>query len=144
MLDFKEFRGRATPTVNEPMATVQKGGKSISLNRAAYELIGDPSHVVLLYDEKRQVIGMRPSDGDVRWAYPVKKQGRSVSYLVSSTAFTTMHKIDVSIARRFAATLYEGMLIIDLTQPVAELTGPRTAAQSLFGKSSPTLPSLER
>ena len=128
--DFQEFTGRSTPAVHEPMATVQRSGKSISLNHAAFEALGRAEHVVLLFDVKRRAIGIKPASADVPHSYAVKRQNHSDSYLVSSSAFTSHHRIDTSVSRRYRCTVLGNVLVIDVDNPLMVLAnrrGPRPA-----------------
>jgi len=58
-----------------------------SVNKAAYELLGQPSRVVLLYDAERELVGLRPADESVAHSYKVIQQGQSESYVIAARAF---------------------------------------------------------
>lgn len=61
----------------------------ILLNRRAYECIGSPGAVELMYDEDEQVIGLRPKDIRHSNAFPLKTKGtngRKYTYKVISAS----------------------------------------------------------
>jgi hypothetical protein len=106
MPDFVEFsreepRGRR----EVPMFTLQASGL-LSLNHAAFIALGEPSTVALLYDAGEGVVGLRKVEKDHQSAYPVRKQGRSMTYLVSAQGFVAHHEIPTVKARRFLARDY--------------------------------------
>lgn len=106
MPDFEEFsreasRGRR----DEPMFTLQASGL-LSLNHEAFVTLGEPVAVALLYDAGEGVVGVRKVGKDHLSAYPVRKQGRSMTYLVSAQGFVAHHEIPTVKARRFFARDY--------------------------------------
>jgi hypothetical protein len=108
MPDFVEFfrednRGRR----EEPMFTLQASGL-LSFNHAAFLALGEPATVALLYDAGERVVGVRKVEKDHQNAYPVRKQGRSTTYLVSAQGFIAHHEIPKVKARRFLARDYGG------------------------------------
>jgi hypothetical protein len=123
---FEEFDRRGVPVGAKPFVTVQKKG-TLSLNRAAFEALGSPKMVVLLYNPERKIIALRPSDEDNPRAYPVRRLGeRGNTYIVAGTAFTAHYEIPTEPARRFQATKADGnILLIDLTSDSTVVTGPR-------------------
>jgi hypothetical protein len=87
------------------MLTLQASGL-LSLNHAAFMALGEPDAVALLYDAGEGVIGVRRVEKDHQNAYPVRKQGRSMTYLVSAQGFVAYHEIPTVKARRFLARDY--------------------------------------
>jgi hypothetical protein len=101
MPDFVEFsredtRGRR----EEPMFTLQASGL-LSFNHAAFVVLGEPAAVALLYDAGERVVGVREVGNDHQNAYPVRRQGQSMTYLVSAQGFVAHHEIPKVKARRF-------------------------------------------
>jgi hypothetical protein len=137
---FLEFDRRSAPTPKEPFVTLQKKGL-MSLNRAAFDALGQPASVTLLYNPERRVIALRPTDPGNPRAYPVRRQGGRESgggnYLVAGTAFTTFHRIATDVARRYTARLTDNVLFFDLNEDAPIVTGPR-AKEGLSGRA--TLP----
>ncbi len=99
MPNFETFTRRAAPVASTPLVTIQKRG-TFSLNRAAYELLGSPEAVELLYDRDERVMGIRAVDPDTRHAYPMRKQPSSYSYLFAGQAFAKYYGIPIGETRR--------------------------------------------
>lgn len=107
--------GRRDPA--QPSATIQKGGY-LTISEAAYQALGEPGAVELLYNKDQKAIGLRISEGP--HAYPIQKHPTGRSYRVSSTrSFMQHYGIPTNKARRYPAE-YNGrqkMLVIDLSGP---------------------------
>jgi hypothetical protein len=108
MPNFTEFP-REAPRANRdaPMFTLQTRGL-VSLNHAAFQALGEPMAVALLYDADEGIVGMRKVPKTHQNAYAVRKQARSQSYLVGAQAFTAYYKISTQRARRFPGRDYGG------------------------------------
>lgn len=124
MPKFEVFTRRASPTGKGPFVTIQRKG-ILSMNREAYEAMGSPETVELLYDRDERIMGFRPVDPNVPHAYRARKQGASSSYLVAGQAFTHYYEIATDTARRYPATAIDGILVVDLKEPGVIATGPR-------------------
>ena len=106
MPNFVEFDRQDSHSVpDEPMFTLQRRGL-ISLNLAAFEVLGEPAAVALLYDPDEGAIALRKVSRTYQNGYPVRKQGQSRSYLVAATGFTSYHKIDTDVSRRYVGRDY--------------------------------------
>jgi hypothetical protein len=106
MPDFVEFsREESRGRQEVPMFTLQASGL-LSFNHAAFMALGEPSAVALLYDAGEGVVGVHEVEKDHQNAYPVRKQGRSMTYLVSAQGFVAHHEIPTVKARRFLARDY--------------------------------------
>ena len=127
MPDFEVFQRRAAPVVNQPFVTIQARG-TMSLNRAAFEALGEPAAVELLYDRAERLVGFRPVDPTAPHAYQPRKQGKTANYIVSGTAFTQYFGIETGAARRYPAAMQDGVLVVDLKQPGTDATGVRARA----------------
>lgn len=113
MPNFEVFTRRSRPVVKQPSVAIQRRG-NFSINRAAYELLGEPEAVELLFDRTERIMGMRPIDPSTPHAYPVRKQPNSASYLVAGNAFTQFYNIPIGTTRRFDAAVIDGVLAVDL------------------------------
>ncbi|MCT2586047.1 hypothetical protein [Actinophytocola gossypii] len=118
MPKFEVFTKRMVPLAEKPYVTIQKRG-NLALNKSAHAALGEPKAVELLFDPEAKVIGFRAIETDVEHAYPIRSQGgKDIGpYLVAGTAFTKYYGIDTTMARRFPATMDDGVLCIDLSQP---------------------------
>lgn len=127
---FEVFDKKSATAVKTPMVTIQKGGM-FSLNRAAVEAVGSSEAVELLYDPENRLIGFRPTSSTSPRAFMMRPQGKtSATYMVAGRAFTQHYGIDSSTALRYAATVQDGVLIVDLNSESVDVTGPRTAMKS--------------
>jgi hypothetical protein len=87
------------------MFTLQTRGL-ISLNQAAFEALGKPAAVALLYDADQGVVALRTVEKNYQNAYTVRKQGGSRSYLVAAQGFTTYYKLPTEVSRRYTGRDY--------------------------------------
>jgi len=94
------------------------------MNRAAYEGLGEPTHVKLGFDEARKVIGIKAADPDEPNAYPVRRQPRAANYIFSGQGFTSHYGIPTEQARRYWGTIVGDVLTVDLTQEPDETPWP--------------------
>lgn len=134
-MGFEVFDKRMAPLAKAPSVTIQRKG-IISINRAAYALMGEPATVELLYDKDRKVVGLRGADESVPHAYEVRAQSASKEtgpLIVAGTAFTNFYKIDTTVSRRWQPFVEDGILCIDLASGGVEIRGnrsPRTSDQA--------------
>lgn len=112
MPTWETFDRKSKPKVREKLVTLQASG-TFSMNEAAYEAIGRPEQVDLLYAEDEQMVGFRPAEGSPH-SYPIKKQPNGRSFQTGGRAFCTHYGIETGKARRFAAELVDGVLAISL------------------------------
>jgi hypothetical protein len=109
---FEEFTGRFVPARGPRVGLQSRGG--FSLNKAAYELLDKPTHVVLLYDRETNAVGMRPAAEDVPHAYPVRKQKGADSYIITGKSFCDHYSIPYGQStQHFTPTLEDGTLVIE-------------------------------
>jgi hypothetical protein len=114
MANFEVFTRRATPAAKGPTVTVQRQG-NISLNYAAFEAMGEPDMVELLYDREDDVMGLRTAQDNSPHAYRLRKQSSGSGFVISGRAFTQHYDIKTDAARRFRAELNDdGILTVDL------------------------------
>lgn len=127
-MDFERFDQRHIAIAGSPFVTIQKSGRVMTINRVAYEMLGSPEAVELLYSTKNRVIGIRKVSKKEPYAFPLRAQGRKgrqpSNYLVAVQAFTKHYNIDTSIAMRYPAEMQEDILTITLDRGIAA-TGPR-------------------
>ncbi len=127
MPNFKRFDRKAAPITTEPFLSVQKNWKSISINHASFLLLGEPETVEVLYDEGEEVLGLRKVPKSEPYAFPVRKQGRTRNYLISTQAFANHFGLKADVARRYHAEMLEdGVLAAYLKEGGVEATGPST------------------
>ncbi len=121
---FIEFDRSSPPAPSIPFVTLQRKGL-ISLNRAAFQALGSPKAVTLLYHPERRVVALRPANPTSPRAYPVRLQNSGGTYLVAGAAFAQAHRIPTDVARRYSVTMVGDALTFDLTEDAPVVTGPR-------------------
>lgn len=124
MAFVKYRRRRGNPVSALAFVTVQQLGR-FSMNQLAFELLGRPERVELLFDPEEHRIGFRPTTPDDVDSYRVRKIPTSNSYIVSGESFLPSigHRPDVT--RRYQAELVGDVLAIDLREPGKEVSLPR-------------------
>jgi hypothetical protein len=88
--------------------------------------MGSPEAVEILYDRDTERIAFLPVSGESPRAFPVRAQGKNeATHMVSGRAFTKHYELDTSVARRYAVTMEDDMLVLDLRADSTDATGPR-------------------
>ena len=128
MANFEVFDRRSRPVSHQPTVTLQKRG-NFSLNRAAFNALGDPEAVELLYDRTERLIGMRSASLNNRLAYPVRKQQNAASYLIAGNAFNQFYGIETGSTRRWNAVMSDDILVVDLKQQAQVVVSNRDKSQ---------------
>ena len=127
---FETFTKSLVPLAAMPRVTLQKRG-TITLNTAAYAVLGSPEAVELLYDREARVLGLRRVPGSTQHAAfvrPSTKSGRG-PYVISAMAFMRYYDIDTEVARRWWATSRDGVLCVDLAGPFTDVGRTATVAR---------------
>jgi hypothetical protein len=115
-MPFETFT-RQRKTGRQPYVTMQKKGV-ISLNKAAFDALGQPETVELLYDSEARLVALRKVDSSVEHAYQVRAPVENhATWLVSGAAFMSYYEIDNSESVRRPARLENDLLVIDLNHP---------------------------
>ena len=128
MPNFIRYDKRAMAIPSEPSVSIQRSG-TISLNHAAFTLAGEPEAVELLYDPDEKVIGMRPISTSEPYAFPVRRQQASRSYLIAGQAFTSYFGLRTDTALRYSARMIDDVLTVDLKKEGAKVARPSTASR---------------
>ncbi len=124
MRNWQTFDRRAPSGLGEALVTIQRRG-TFGFNAAARSAIGDPEAVELLYDPEERLIGFRPADPTLPHAYALRKQGGSNSWIIAGQAFTNRFGIPTGTALKYAATIEDDVLVVDLKTTGTDATGPR-------------------
>jgi hypothetical protein len=115
MANFESFNRHMLPLKDGPHVTIHRRG-TISVNRSAFDGLGSPDAVELLFDRERSVVGLRPIDSHADNAYQVR-HGPNGPWVVSAMAFTKFYDIDTSTTSRWPATIEDGVLCTDISAP---------------------------
>ena len=133
--EWTVFDARNTPAATTPVVTIQKA-KNFAMNKAAYELLGEPEAVEYLFNEKLQKVGFRKVDPTAPHAYRVRKQANSRSFQMSGHSFITTYDIrTIDGSLRFEPRMEGDTLVIDLENPAAEVPTPQGGRRKARDKS---------
>jgi hypothetical protein len=129
-MGFEVFNKRAAGISKHPYVTMQRKGP-FSFNQAAFELMGSPEAVELLYDKDKERVGFRSVAPDRPQAFPVRAQGKnSVTHIVAGQSFAKHYGLDASVARRYPVAMEDDILVVDLRGDSVDVTGPRAKKPS--------------
>ena len=97
--------------------TLSRKGK-LHINRKTYELIGKPQRVLLYFNRKKDMIGIRPAHERLAEAFPIRENGHSFCFYVGS--FLRHYGIKLTTTEKFIAPDInsEGLLTLDLSQTI--------------------------
>jgi hypothetical protein len=121
VFDPREYR--ASRRAIDPIVTIRP--EVFNLNHAAYERLGKPEAVVLLFDHESGDIGLRGAPASERNAYPVRKQAKSANYVVSARAFLKHFSVSLASSLQCPAILVDGVLTINPSNGIPARKGPR-------------------
>jgi hypothetical protein len=128
-MGFEVFDKRNAPLKQSPSITIQKRG-IFSITSAAFELIGRPATVEMLWDKDRRIIGIRGVEESPH-SYRVRAQSarETGQVVISATAFTQYYEIDTEVSRRWKPFLEGDVLCIDLNQEGTIVRGNRSKSK---------------
>jgi hypothetical protein len=87
---WTRFPGRPHGRFRRDGVRVTMGPKGvIYMNEKAWDELGRPEAVEMMYDKLRRTIGLIPSDPDVPEAFPVKDKPGTRGKVISASAFCT-------------------------------------------------------
>lgn len=110
-ITWQEFGGEAANTLAARVSITRH--RCISLNQAAYNLLGRPPAVLLLYHREGTAIGLRAVSEDTAYSIRVRPQGKGTTYRVNAVAFMRYHGVDCSQLTVFQRIAFEdGILIL--------------------------------
>ncbi len=89
------------------------------MNRAAFEMMGQPEALQLLFDRSRKLVGFQKAKLGDRAAYAVRKAPHSDTYAMSGKAFANFYDIDIAETRRYLLQMYGDTPGVDLNMPDA-------------------------
>jgi hypothetical protein len=139
-MPFEVFTRRMVAQAGQPAVTIQKRGKAMTLNEAAFHALGRPEAVELLFDREARILGIRAVSPDAETAQPVSHYARGTTHAIAAKAFTDYYGIPTEVSRRRPGEMADGVLCVDLTKPGTEvdLARSRAAATASPAKASST------
>jgi hypothetical protein len=117
-MGWEEYRVEISKDSVRPRVTITRHPR-IHLNRAAYDLLGSPDQVLLLYDEERRAIGLRPVTNAKQHGFRVKQWNKAATYyaIMGSQRFIRHYGIDCGQLIEFSHILMEdGTMVLSLDQ----------------------------
>ena len=117
MPEWEVFRRRSHGSGREPQVTIQRGGM-FSYNQAAFEAMGSPEAVELLFSPRQKLVAFRGVEAGAVDGYQVRKGKGQTGYLVSGSAFLKYNGVRSEAAMRFQADVVDGLLVIRLADGV--------------------------
>jgi hypothetical protein len=98
----------------ELMIGVQKKGR-ITLNAGSLEALGNPAHVVLLFDPEMLELGVRAANREEPHGYELRKEPASSAKSASVLALWSYYNIDSeAYVGRYVAKQVGAMLVVSL------------------------------
>lgn len=117
MPNFEVFKKRTPPPPAQATITIQGRG-ILSLNRTAYDLLGHPKAVELLFDPAERIMGLRAVDVAGEDSYPLRSAGKTdTTFLVSAVAFTKYYDLPRDSSRRYEAYMDGDVLCVNMSEP---------------------------
>lgn len=98
-----------------PSLALRKDGR-LSINQAAYELLGAPAHVELLYASKERVLGIRAAPATVAHARAVRQEKTQARRYVTVRPLLAYHHLDVATIASGPTTQYGDVLAVALAE----------------------------
>ena len=121
-MGFVVFEKGSAPIKTVPSITIQRRGL-FSINRAAWEMIGNAEAVELLWDAENRVIGIRPTEVANVNAYPVRPQATPSAkagrgpMVIAGNLFTKFIELNTEEAHRWIPYMDGNVMCIDLKVP---------------------------
>ena len=135
--EWEVFRGRGRRPVGELQVSIQSKG-NLSINRAVFEALSKPEAVECLFNREKHQIGIRPANPEEIHAYPVRKQQNAASYIVSFASFLRTYRIPIptGITRQYEPWIQDGILVINVDHPIAEVPHSARSRNSTHGRTN--------
>ncbi len=112
--DWEEFAEPGTPRLAELHVSMSPSG-NIMLSRNAYDALGKPTHVVLLWDADTNTIGIRTVPPRTLNAFRLYDSKRSGAYRFHVLRFMVKYEIQLDYTVRFpTAVIEDGVLLLEL------------------------------
>jgi len=126
MPNFEVFTKRGSSTPTEPTVTLHKSG-SMAMSKPAFDALGCPAWIELLFDRDERVMGIRPAEPGTAHAYPIRHtEGNPGQWLMSGLAFIKYYGLHDGTTRRYRATMDDGILCVDLKVEPEKTIGNRS------------------
>lgn len=123
---WEVFRGRPNGIRGVARVTMQRDG-ALLMNELAYEQIGRPEAVELMFEARTQRIGLKAIDPDEDHAFRVKKRKRMNQWEVRASPFFVHHRIKTDRTMLFGKIemTADGVMALDMGSAVAVRRGSK-------------------
>jgi len=92
---WEVFTGKANAYSGEAEVRVTLGRNTFYLNGKAFEALGSPAAVEMMFEGNERVIGLRPIDPSKRNAFRIRKHGKTGNYKrIPASAFCRHIRLD--------------------------------------------------
>jgi hypothetical protein len=111
--EFETYRRHHGRALGQALIITLSPNGMIRLSGGAYEALGQPTDVELLFDREQQVIGIRaPLRARSDDAFEVRRPLFGGSHYISAKSFVSFHSLDFGRTRRLAALFQDGLLCV--------------------------------
>lgn len=100
--DFEEFTETGRPDDRIPAMTLRKDGR-VTINRVAFDLLGQPARVVILVARDRHILALRAAGNDVPHACKVHVEAKSTRRSVQVRRALKFYGLADVLAQRYEA-----------------------------------------
>ncbi len=114
MRNFEEFTLRAVPASRKtPRVAIQSRG-NISMNLAAFQQLGEPQAVILMFDKDSRAVGMRSVPIETKHAFPIRRQPNSKSFVIGAASFCNHYGIVFDGTTVFIPQFEDNILVFEV------------------------------
>jgi hypothetical protein len=128
---WEEFQGSPTRVErNRVRVTLNRKG-IILMNKVAFEVLGEPRAVKLLFSKATQAIGLKAGDPTKENSFPVKRKDRWFNRTVAASPFCRHYgiRVDRTVLFYEADLDFDGVLQLELAKTVVVGRGAAVAAK---------------
>ena len=124
---WTRFNGKPNHSSRDKMRVTINYKSSLMLNRAAFEAIGRPAAVELLFDQTYGIIGVKPVRPDAHNAFPVKPILRGSYRRINAVSFCLHFELRIEKTMLFLEPSIEpaGVLELNLAKTMTVTRGSR-------------------
>jgi hypothetical protein len=126
--DFEVFRSTPRPPKHGLLVSIYHQRRELRMNRLAFEAIGSPQSVILLYDASRRVMAIRPTYTDDPEAVRLRRMTTGQAQILVFEFLRTYNIPLPSSIRFLDPHVQNETLILDLNRTVP-VKGPRKNAR---------------
>lgn len=123
----------------DPRPAFALHSKDSRINPALHRLLGEPTHVQLLYDPDTQQIGLMPANADAPHSYELRDQGGSTGAPTAGRRVATPTLIERYNLADFAGYAYTDIGLADGGMACVRLTGGRYSVSGRRTIPAPTV-----